>query len=86
MLTCYAIKDNQVGAFAGSPFFVKSLVEAQRMLAQVVNDGQSQLAKFTEHFSLFAIGGFDDVTGEFTPGVSGPVFVMNLTELKKGGV
>ena len=62
----YALLDVQVGAFL-NPFTAINDGEAIRLFTTWVNDTEAptNVSKYPQHFSLFYIGEFDDVTGLF---------------------
>lgn len=49
------------------PFFVNTVGLAIRMFTDLVNDGESRIAKYPADFTLFEIGSFDDSSGTVTP-------------------
>lgn len=69
----FVVKDAKVEAY-GTPFVAQATGAAIRSFSDEVNrtDGESQVAKHPEDFTLFEIGEYDDQTG-----------TMRLYEAKK---
>lgn len=65
----------------GSPIHVQSIVQIQRSLLGILQNPESNLAKFPSDFELFSLGEFEETTGIITS--TQPKFVMNLIELKE---
>lgn len=63
--SCYAIRDSKVDLFA-QPMSFRSRGEAIRAFADEVNNEGSMLHKHPEDYSLYEVGEFDCVAGEFT--------------------
>lgn len=60
----YAVFDSAVKAFI-APFFLQSDAEAVRVFRECANDPKHMFCRHAEDYSLFSIGDFDDVKGEF---------------------
>lgn len=74
-LRMFCLFDTKAQAFA-PPFCTPRVELAVRSLIQMLDAGDSQLAKFPEDFVLYEVGVFDDTTGvvESVPPVNhGPV-------------
>lgn len=65
-LRMYAVYDLKAVAFL-QPFFSNSNGSAIRAFEDVVNDGQSPIAKHPGDYQLFELAGFDDNTGSLVP-------------------
>lgn len=63
-LKIFACFDCKVEAY-GNPFYMKTKGEAIRGFVEVVNDGQSQISKYPEDFTLFELGEYDDSNAKF---------------------
>lgn len=63
----FSIRDVKAEAFSQSPFFFRSIGEAQRVFGDEVKNPESQLGKHPEDFQLFHIGEYDQTTGVLTP-------------------
>jgi len=60
-----AVFDSKIGAYRAPQFF-KFTGEALRAWETVCNDPDTQFAKYPADFTLFEIGEFDEITGEFS--------------------
>lgn len=58
----YSIFDTEVKAYM-QPFFLRSKGEAIRALTSLLEDKNSNVAKYPEQFVLFEIGDYDDEKG-----------------------
>ena len=74
----FSIFDDKALIFS-SPFFMPHIGMATRAFADLVNDGQSNVAKHPSDFKLYQIGEFDDVTGALTP-LAQPLFINGVIE------
>lgn len=78
----FAVRDDKVGVFL-PPMTYRNEAEVCRVLAGVINgDHPHPLRDRTNEYSLFALGEFDDETGEIHPLVV-PIAICNLITLKK---
>lgn len=59
----FTVRDSKTEAYL-SPFLADNIVTAQRMLFDLMTDGDSMLARHPEDFQLFSVGQFDEQTGE----------------------
>lgn len=64
-LNAYSIRDQHI-AF-NLPWFARTHGEAERKFQDLINDKQSYVSKYPEHYDLYWIGEFDDETGVITP-------------------
>lgn len=60
----YSVYDSKAAVFC-TPFFCPVRNVALRAFAGAANDAESQMYGWPEDFSLWELGEFDDVTGEF---------------------
>lgn len=65
-LLCFAVRDNKAEHF-NRPIFSLAAGEALRSFQMECESAESMLHRFPDDFSLFRIGEFDQVTGEFVP-------------------
>ena len=63
--TVCTIYDMKAGANL-QPFFTPNLEVAKRDFATLVNDASTKFYAFPSDYTLFEIGEFDEVAGEFT--------------------
>lgn len=57
----FSIFDSKLGVFS-PPMFVKHKGEMLRSFIDAANDGQTNLCKHPEDFTLFEVGEFDETT------------------------
>lgn len=62
----YSVRDSKAQAFL-QPFFSSADGAALRALSDAVTDGKSQLSHHPEDYILYAVGSFDDNSGEIIP-------------------
>lgn len=62
MLKAFSIRDSKSEVF-NTPFFNKTMGEAERNFRTLVNDEKSTVHKFPEDFDLYWIGDYDDNSG-----------------------
>ncbi len=60
----FGIYDSKVGAYL-QPFFMQSPGAAIRALTDLVRDPTHNFAKYSEDFTLFELGSYDDVNSKF---------------------
>lgn len=60
----FCIYDSKAEAYL-QPFFMKSRGEAIRALSALVDDPQHNFCKYSDDFTLFEVGTFDDASGTF---------------------
>lgn len=68
----FSLYDSKAESF-GPPVFIQSVGQAERMFADLVNDGKSMPFKHPSDFVLYMIGEFQDMDGSIksiTPHVS----------------
>lgn len=65
MLKVFAIYDSKTNAFF-PPNYMKTIGEMERALTGHINDPQHNFCKYSEDFTLFELGSWDDQTGKFT--------------------
>lgn len=63
-LKAFSIRDSK-GEIFNSPFFKKTLGEAERDFTELCRDEKSMVQKYPEDFDLYYIGTYDDQTGVF---------------------
>lgn len=81
MLTrVFCIYDSKVGAYL-QPFFSQSKGAALRAVQELVADPKHNFCKYSEDFTLFELGGFDDSCAKFEL-LSTPVSICLFSELK----
>ena len=61
----FSIRDSKADYYT-TPFFVKTMGEAERMFKDIIRDEKSQLNKHPEDFDLYYMGLYDDNTGKWT--------------------
>lgn len=80
-LKVFAIKDSKIEAFK-NPIFLNSQGEAIRALTDEVENPQSLFHKYSEDFTLYELGTYDDQTATFEQHET-PLVVINCGTLKK---
>ena len=71
--------------FWSSPMMFQSRASAVRSFTDVVNDSSSDFFKHPEDYTLFAVGTFDEASGEIIPEVA-PVSLavgINVKEIEE---
>lgn len=63
-LKMFSIRDQKTEVF-NTPFFQKTMGEAERNFAQTVNDPKTMLHQHPQDFDLYYLGEYDDNTGKF---------------------
>lgn len=63
-LNAYSIYDAAAGAFT-RPFFMQTDQQAQRAFLDLVNTEGEMVNKHPEDYTLFKIGNFNELSGEF---------------------
>lgn len=81
LLRVYSLFDSKVGAYQ-SPIFRRSKLEAIRDFADKVNDPSNPLSRYSEDFTLFELGVFDDEHATFELHNT-PISVGVLIEFRK---
>lgn len=66
----------------GQPFYAVNADVARRIVAEVVNDPQSQLCQYSSDFRLFEVGTFDSSTG-VPLSYDNPIFVCECSDLRQ---
>lgn len=82
-MQCYAIKDEKAECFPFTPYFAKNQHDAVRGIKMEVNNPQSNLHHYSDDFSLFRLGVFNQETGVLTPNSNGPERITELSILKE---
>lgn len=77
-----AIYDSKAAVFT-EPVLVLSGAQAVRSFSDSVNSGKSDYALHPEDYTLFALGYFDDCTGEFECMKPGPESLAIAITLKR---
>lgn len=62
----YAVKDSKAGIFH-PPLFAHNAPHALRMCSSVLDNEESQFAKWPADFQIYHIGSFDDQSGDIEP-------------------
>lgn len=62
----YSIRDSKSEVY-GQPFAQKTEAEAKRTFVAVSNDKTTFIGKYPEDYDLFALGHYDDNTGQIKP-------------------
>lgn len=78
----YSIFDSKVESYL-QPFFFRNAGEAQRAVANLVNDANHGFSKHAEDYTLFEIGQWDDEKARIIMH-DAKFAVCTLLELKKG--
>lgn len=66
LLKAFSVRDSKVGAY-NTPWFQKSIGEAERSFNELVKDEKSMVSKYPDDYDLYFIGDYDDQTGVFSP-------------------
>ena len=61
-LKAFSIRDQKAEIY-NTPYFQKTMGEAERSFAQGVNDPKTMLHKYPEDFDLYYLGEYDDQLG-----------------------
>lgn len=77
----FGIYDSKAEAYL-PPFMMKSKGEALRALGAHVNDPQHNFCKYSEDFTLFELGSWDEVSGKYDLHPA-PQSMCVLIELRK---
>lgn len=80
MKYCYAIRDEKAGVYL-SPFFTNGIVDAMRSLSIAANQPESNLNKFPEDFTLYAICKMDEKTGQIIPELNMPELITPVAQI-----
>lgn len=75
----FSIRDNRTSAYL-PPFYMHSRGEAERALAETMEDHRHPFAKYTADYTLFELGTFDEIEGQFTNSVA-PILVKSLATI-----
>lgn len=65
ILKIYSVYDSKTDAYV-APMFFQTKGQALRTFAEVANDKNHQIGKYSEDFTLFEIGEFNDNNCKFT--------------------
>lgn len=65
ILKVFGIYDSKVKAYL-PPFMMKSIGEAERALCEHVSDVNHNFCKYSEDFTLFELGSWDDSNAQYT--------------------
>lgn len=76
----YSIYDTATCAYM-RPFTAQTDGQAKRLFEDIALDSSSEIGKHPECYTLFALGTFNDHTGELTPSAQGPVKVVSALEI-----
>lgn len=80
ILRAFCVHDVKADLY-NAPFFVPTRAQAERAFAGIVNDPQTELAKYPDDFRLVAVGVFNDQVGEMVP--SKPELVCFASSVKR---
>lgn len=80
-LKVFSIYDAKAEIF-NTPFFNKTIGEAERNFEQLVNDGKSTVYLYPEDFDLYHLGDYDDNSGKLATGET-PVHLIKAIQLHK---
>jgi len=80
-LNVYSVRDVKGNCFA-RPFFMARHELALRAFDSIVNNPETDIAKWPADFSLFYLGTFDDVSGVFVS-LTAPEFLATAVSFKK---
>lgn len=80
-LDMFSIYDSKASAFL-QPFFSKNSDTAIREFTAAVNQSNGNFQEFTEDFSIFTLGTFDQDEGKFTIHKT-PIHLANAISLKQ---
>lgn len=78
MIKSVCVVHDSVAAVFNHPFFSINDASAIRDFTHAVNDRNSSISKSPKDFTLYKLGTFDDVTGEFSLDVP-PVVLTNAS-------
>lgn len=76
----FTIRDTKAEMY-NTPFFQKSVGEAERNFKTLVNDSKSTVSQYPEDFDLYYIGDYDDLTGKINE-LPAPSHVAKAVQLK----
>jgi hypothetical protein len=79
LMNVFALYDKKVCAY-GNPFCASHPAQALRMLQQLVNSKDNQVAQYAEDYDLYDIASFDDCQGKFV--CDEIKFVVNAASLR----
>jgi hypothetical protein len=80
MRKVFTIWDEKVGAYL-DPMTCVNKGEALRIMSEVLTNPEHKFSKFSQDFTLFEIGDYDEITGTLIPYKKG-ISVAGLHELK----
>lgn len=66
LLKVFAVRDGKA-EFYMSPFFQKTMGEAERSFRSLVNDEKSIVHQYPEDYDLYYLGEYDDQSGKLAP-------------------
>lgn len=78
----FSVFDKQVKAYM-AVFPARAVGEAMRMVSNSMKDGNSQLSRDPQDYSLYHMFNYDDVTGAISQDQDMPRLVVHLGELEK---
>ncbi|WNK12904.1 MAG: nonstructural protein [Microvirus sp.] len=74
---------DQKAKFFSTPFYAPNLPVAARSIAKAMSDPASDLGTFSNDYTLYCVGSFDDQTGvleQSTPENLGPIIQFKLED------
>lgn len=81
LLKVFSIRDQKAEVF-NTPFFQKSIGEAERNFKTLVNDDKSTVSQYPEDFDLYYLGEYNDNLGLITS-LDTPQHVIKAVQLKE---
>ncbi|QXP44237.1 MAG: nonstructural protein [Arizlama microvirus] len=81
LLKVFSIRDQKAEVY-NTPFFQKSIGEAERNFETLVNDGKSTVNQYPQDFDLFYLGDYDDNLGVMRS-LEAPQHVIQAIALKR---
>jgi len=77
----FAIKDEQIGNFL-KPFCAENEITAKRITQFAVNDVNTNVHAYAQHFALYRMGEFDDEAGRIIQLSNEPRYVVGCMMLR----
>jgi len=80
ILKLFTVYDSKIGAYK-EPIYLRSTGEALRAMTETLSNAQHQFSKFSEDYTLFELGEYDDTNASFNLHLT-PKTVCKISELK----
>jgi len=77
----FAIKDEQIGNFL-KPFCAENEITARRITQFAVNDVNTNVHAYAQHFALYRMGELNDITGKIEQQPNEPAYIIGCQMLK----